>query len=97
MIPASATGFSPSQMTRLSGQRANCFSSSVVIFSPCFARRTTIFPPPISSASNACMGCPISRRTKLVMSTTGEMERSPDNASRRRIQAGVSPPFTFST
>ena len=40
MMPASATGFLPSQITRLSFVRENSFSSKVTIFSPSSARRT---------------------------------------------------------
>ena len=45
MMPASATPFFLSQMSRLSGVRVNCFSSSVTIFSPCAARRTMTASP----------------------------------------------------
>ena len=45
MIPASATGFLPSQITRLFGFKVNSFSSSVTIFSPSAARLTLIALP----------------------------------------------------
>lgn len=45
MIPASATAFFPSQITRLLLFNSNSFSSSVTIFSPSFARLTTISSP----------------------------------------------------
>ena len=81
IMPASAAGLLPSHITRFSWFKVNSFSSSVTIFSPSCARRTTISLPSIVSRSNACIGCPISRSTKLVMSTTFEMERSPHSAS----------------
>ena len=40
MIPASATGFTPSQMTRLFSFNSNSFSSKVTIFSLSWARLT---------------------------------------------------------
>ena len=45
IIPARATGFLPSQMTRFEESRENSFSSSVVIFSPSLARRTRMASP----------------------------------------------------
>ena len=56
MMPASATGFSASQMTRLLGFRVNSFSSRVVIFSPSAARRTVMLRPATLFRSKACMG-----------------------------------------
>ena len=45
MIPARATGFLPSQITRLFGFNVNSFSSRVTIFSPSIARLTQIALP----------------------------------------------------
>ena len=48
-------------------------------------------PPPRrarASRSKACRGCPVSSITRLVMSTTLLMARSPDLSSRCRSQAG---------
>ena len=91
MMPASATGFSASQMTRLLGFRVNSFSSRVVIFSPSAARRTVMLRPATLFRSKACMGWPISSRVWLVMSTTLLMERRPQRARWRFIQRGDSP------
>ena len=88
MMPASAAGLLPSHITRLSWVSVNVFSSSVVIFSPSSARLTTISLPSMVSRSNACMGWPISKSTKLVMSTTLFMDRSPHSASLRLIHMG---------
>ena len=63
IMPASATGLSPSQITRFSGFKVSSFSSSVTIFSSFFALRTTISLFLRSFSSNACMGCPSSKRT----------------------------------
>ena len=88
ITPASATGFTPSQMTRLFAVSSNSFSSRVTIFSPSFARRTQISFFSTLERSKACMGCPSSNSTKLVMSTTLLMARSPDSARRLRSQRG---------
>ena len=45
MIPANATGFLPSQITKLLGFKVNSFSSRVTIFSPSLARLTWIALP----------------------------------------------------
>ena len=45
MIPASATGFLPSQITRLFVFKVNSFSSRVTIFSPSVARLTQMALP----------------------------------------------------
>ena len=80
MTPASATGFSASQMTRLFSVRVNSFSSRVTIFSPGRARRTSMQRPATLSRSKACIGWPISSRVWLVMSTTLLMDRRPQRA-----------------
>ena len=45
MMPANATGFLPSQITKLLGFKVNSFSSRVTIFSPSLARLTWIALP----------------------------------------------------
>ena len=61
IIPANATGFFPSQITRLFGFKVNSFSSKVTIFSPSFARLTWIALPSRKLQSNAWSGWPSSR------------------------------------
>ena len=88
ITPASATGLSLSHITRFSRFSSNSFPSSVVIFSPFSARRTTISLPSSVLKSNACIGCPISSSTKFVMSTILFIERSPQSASFFLSQSG---------
>ena len=59
MMPATATGFSASAITSISGSRMRSTSSSVTRRSPGRARRA-ITTGPSASASKACCGCPSS-------------------------------------
>ena len=63
MTPASATGFVSSQMASMFSFRARALPSSVSSVSSAFARRTTIWLPPMQLKSNACMGWPYSSMT----------------------------------
>ena len=80
MMPPRHSGFKPSQIIRFSGFRVNSLPSRVTIFSPSTARLTMIRLDSSFSRSNACMGWPISSITKLVISTTTLMLRSPQRA-----------------
>ena len=80
MMPASATGFAPSQMTRLLSFSWNSLPSRVTMDSSLRARRTMIWVLSSVDMSKACMGWPISSITKLVMSTTLLMLRRPHRA-----------------
>ena len=63
MTPASATGFSPSQMTRFWLLSVNSLPSSVVMLSPPTARRTMMRQLSSVAISKACIGWPISSMT----------------------------------
>ena len=93
ITPASALPRSRSAMRRSSGESARSLPSSVTIFSPGRAVRTTISRPATLSRSKAWSGWPSSSSTKLVASTTFEMERTPHASSRRASQAGDGPIF----
>ena len=95
MIPARAMGFSASAMTRLASESSSSLPSRVTIFSPGFARRATTRRPESLFKSKACRGWPSSMSTKLVMSTTLLMERSPTASRRSTIHAGDGPTLTF--
>ena len=63
MTPATATGFSVSQMQSISGVRFLSVPSSVRITSPGLARRTRISLLPTQEKSKACIGWPYSIMT----------------------------------
>ena len=63
MTPAIDVGPSASSITQTSGSSVRRTSSSVVIVSPARPRRTTSVPPATRSASNACIGWPVSSIT----------------------------------
>ncbi|CSB61826.1 Uncharacterised protein [Vibrio cholerae] len=86
--PAIASAFCWSAITSVSAFNLASEPSSSVSFSSCSARRTTI-PPSIFARSNACIGWPCSSITKLVISTTGSIERIPQRRSFSCIQSGV--------
>ena len=88
IMPAKAQGLLPSQITRFSLFNLKLFSSRVTISSPSAARLTTISPPSSLAQSKACIGCPISNSTKLVMSTKVFIERIPHRLRRFLIQRG---------
>ena len=94
MMPPRATGRFPSVMTSIEGSRARSVPSRVTRRSPSRARRTPTRPVPRRSRSNECSGCPVSRRTKLVTSTTLLMERWPTASRRSTSQAGDGPTVT---
>ena len=96
MIPAMLVGPSASSITQTSGSSVRSTSSSVVIFSPSSARRTTSRPPAIRSASKACIGWPVHSITKLVMSTTLEIGRWPAAIRRAFSHSGDGPSLTSS-
>ena len=56
ITPAIATGFTPSQITRLDESNVYSFSFKAVIFSPSLARLTLIAFPSKKLQSNACIG-----------------------------------------
>jgi hypothetical protein len=58
MIPAIATGRSPSVISRSAASSLRTVPSSVLISSPERARRTTMRPPASRSTSKACSGLP---------------------------------------
>ena len=60
MIPATDVGPASSQIRPMSESSVRSASSSVVIFSPSPAQRTTRWPPLTRSQSNACSGWPVS-------------------------------------
>ena len=64
--------------------------------SPARACRTPSVPE-ILLASNACMGCPMSRKRWLVKSTMGWMLRCPTASICASMSAGVSCSVMFST
>ncbi len=59
ITPAIDVGPSASSMTTMSESSARTWPSSVSIFSPSAARRTTSRPPATRSRSNACSGWPV--------------------------------------
>ena len=97
ITPASALPRSRSAMRRSSGSSARSLPSRVTSFSPGRAVRTTISRPATLSRSKAWSGWPSSSSTKLVASTTFEMERTPHASSRCASQSGEGPILTPST
>ena len=63
MTPATATGFSASQMRSVLSGRVRSTSSSVVTVSPGVLARTMMVSPAMCARSNACKGWPISWST----------------------------------
>ena len=94
ITPASASGRSPQQIRRSSAVSVRFCPSSVVSFSPVFARRTRIGPSPTCRASNACIGWPRSSMTQLVRSTGRLIARWPTAASCQRSSFGDGPAVT---
>ena len=100
MIPAMLAGTSPEQTTMSSAESSRSVPRRSTTCSPGFARRTTtsaILPPPAStnrSRSKAWSGWPSSWSTKLVMSTTLLIGRSPTARSRWRSHPGDGPTTT---
>ena len=82
MTPATATGFSPSQIMSISASRVRSLPSRVTKASPAAAVRTTIRFPARRSRSKACNGWPHSNMTKLVTSTMLLIGRDPTDSSR---------------
>ena len=79
LTPASATGLTASAITRSSDVNLIDVapSPSGKNSSPSLARRTIIFPPSSLSKSKTCVGCPSSKSTKFVASTTAFRGTSP--------------------
>ncbi len=63
ITPAMPEGPSPSQTSAICESNSRSASSSVTIFSPACALRTTIRFPRTSSRSNACSGWPVTSIT----------------------------------
>ena len=92
--PAMHIGSRALQIIRSSAESLRSIPSSVVKRVPSGQVRTTIRPPSIFAASNACRGCPVSCRTKLVMSTTLFFGFIPIARSRRWSHSGEGATFT---
>ena len=77
--PASATGFTASAITKSSEVNLIGVAPSPrgKNSSPSLARRTMMRPPSSLSKSKTCVGCPSSKSTKLVASTTAFLGTSP--------------------
>ena len=94
IIPAIARIFLLSAITRVSSSHVIDVSSRSSIFS--FFAYLTSIDPSIFERSNACMGCPSSKSTKFVTSTTGLRSLIPPRLSFSAIHMGVFAPISTS-
>ena len=97
ITPAIAMTLASSQIANVDSFKSTSFPSNNLRDSPALARLTEM-PPESLSASNACIGCPISSITKLVISTTRSILLTPLRLNFSVIWIGVglvaSMPFT---
>ena len=86
ITPAIDVGPSPSSITTISASSVRSTSSSVVTFSPSFARRTTRVEPATLSRSKACSGWPVEQHHVV-----GDVDHVGDRALARGHQARLQP------